>query len=115
MPHAVETFELSEHDGGTELVYLGGARDRLLGAGSAGRANRVTPTWLSIVEGHLADTKSAAEARADARRASQPSAAGGGDRDIAHRTGGDGVGDLGEDVTGALVQALWPSTVPLAW
>jgi hypothetical protein len=27
----------------------------------------VVPTWLSIVEGHLADTKSAAEARADAR------------------------------------------------
>ena len=68
VPHALETFELSELDGATELVYRGelGIDFWVLGR-LAGRF-WVTPTWLSIVEGHLADTKSAAEARAEARR-----------------------------------------------
>jgi uncharacterized protein YndB with AHSA1/START domain len=67
VPHALETFELFERDGSTELVYRGelGIDFWLLGR-LAGRY-WVVPTWLSIVEGHLADTKSAAEARADAR------------------------------------------------
>jgi hypothetical protein len=68
VPHAVEAFELSERDGGTELVYTGelGIDFWLLGR-LAGRY-WVTPTWIGIVREHLDQVKTAAEARAEARR-----------------------------------------------
>jgi Polyketide cyclase / dehydrase and lipid transport len=68
VPHAVEAFELVERDGGTELVYTGelGIDFWLLGR-LAGRY-WVTPTWIGIVREHLDQVKTAAEARAEARR-----------------------------------------------
>jgi hypothetical protein len=68
VPHAVEAFELVERNGGTELVYTGelGIDFWLLGK-LTGRY-WVTPTWLGIVRGHLDEVKTAAEARAGARR-----------------------------------------------
>ena len=68
VPHAVETFELSEHDGETELVYRGELGIDFWVFGRLAGRLWVTPTWLSIVEGHLAATKSAVEARAGAHR-----------------------------------------------
>jgi hypothetical protein len=68
VPHAVEAFELVERNGGTELVYTGelGIDFWLLGR-LTGRY-WVTPTWIGIVREHLDEVKSAAEARAGARR-----------------------------------------------
>jgi uncharacterized protein YndB with AHSA1/START domain len=68
VPHAVEAFELVERNGGTELVYTGelGIDFWLLGK-LTGRY-WVTPTWLGIVREHLDEVKTAAEARAGARR-----------------------------------------------
>ena len=71
VPHAVETFELSERDGGTELVYRGELGIDFWVFGRLAGRLWVTPTWRSIVEQHLAATKSAVEARAEARRRRQ--------------------------------------------
>jgi len=74
VPHALETFELSEHDGSTELVYRGELGIDFWVFGRLAGRYWVAPTWLSIVERHLADTKDSAEARAKARqrRETQP-------------------------------------------
>jgi hypothetical protein len=68
VPHAVEAFELAERNGGTELVYSGelGIDFWLLGK-LTGRY-WVVPTWIGIVREHLDEVKTAAEARAGARR-----------------------------------------------
>jgi hypothetical protein len=71
VPHALETFELSERDGSTELVYRGELGIDFWVFGRLAGRYWVTPTWLSIVERHLADTKSAAEGRAEAHRRRQ--------------------------------------------
>ena len=68
VPHAVETFELAEHDEHTELVYRGELGLDFWIVGRLAGRHWVTPTWLAIVERHLAETKTAAEARAAARR-----------------------------------------------
>jgi hypothetical protein len=68
VPHALETFELSERDGSTELVYRGELGIDFWVFGRLAGRYWVTPTWLSVVERHLADTKAAAESRATARR-----------------------------------------------
>ena len=68
VPHALETFDFVESDGGTELVYRGELGIDFWVVGRLVGRYWVTPTWLGIVQNHLADTKSAVEARAAARR-----------------------------------------------
>jgi hypothetical protein len=72
VPHALETFELSARDGRTELVYRGELGLDFWVFGRLAGRYWVTPSWLAIVEQHLAATKSAAEARAAAHRRRQP-------------------------------------------
>jgi hypothetical protein len=73
VPHALEAFELFEHEGSTELVYRGELGIDFWVLGRLAGRYWVTPTWLSIVERHLDEAKSAAEARAEARqRREQP-------------------------------------------
>ena len=71
VPYALETFELFEDDGSTELVYRGELGIDFWVLGRLAGRYWVAPTWLSIVEGHLAATKAAAEARAGAHRRRQ--------------------------------------------
>jgi hypothetical protein len=68
VPHAVETFELTERNGGTELVYTGELGIDFWVLGRLAGRYWVTPTWLGIVREHLAEIKTTAEARAGARR-----------------------------------------------
>jgi hypothetical protein len=68
VPHAVEAFELVEHDGGTELVYTGELGIDFWVLGRLAGRYWVTPTWLGIVREHLGQVKTATEARAEARR-----------------------------------------------
>jgi hypothetical protein len=68
VPHAVEAFELVEHGGGTELVYTGELGIDFWVLGKLAGRYWVTPTWLGIVREHLGEVKTAAEARAEARR-----------------------------------------------
>jgi hypothetical protein len=68
VPHAVEAFELVERDGGTELVYTGELGIDFWMLGKLAGRHWVTPTWLGIVGAHLGEVKTAAEARAGARR-----------------------------------------------
>jgi hypothetical protein len=68
VPHAVEAFELAEHDGGTELVYTGELGIDFWVLGKLAGRFWVTPTWLGIVREHLGEVKTATEARAGARR-----------------------------------------------
>jgi hypothetical protein len=68
VPHAVEAFELVERNGGTELVYTGELGIDFWALGKLAGRYWVTPTWLGIVREHLDKVKTAAEARAEARR-----------------------------------------------
>jgi len=68
VPHAVETFELSEKNGRTRLVYSGELGIDFWVLGNLAGRYWVTPTWLGIVEQHLAEVKDQVEARAAARR-----------------------------------------------
>jgi hypothetical protein len=68
VPHAVEAFELAERNGGTELVYTGELGIDFWVLGKLAGRYWVTPTWLGVVREHLDEVKSAAEARAEARR-----------------------------------------------
>jgi hypothetical protein len=68
VPHAVEAFELAERNGGTELVYTGELGIDFWALGNLAGRYWVTPTWLGIVRQHLEEVKTAAEARAEARR-----------------------------------------------
>jgi hypothetical protein len=68
VPHAVESFELSDRDGRTELVYRGELGLDFWVLGRLVGRHWVVPTWLAIVERHLAEVKSAVEDRAAARR-----------------------------------------------
>jgi hypothetical protein len=59
----VETFELSEREASTELVYRGELGIDFWVFGKLAGRYWVTPTWRSIVEHHLADVKALAESR----------------------------------------------------
>jgi hypothetical protein len=77
VPHAVEAFELADRNGGTELVYTGELGIDFWVLGKLAGRYWVTPTWLRIAREHLGEVKTAAEARAGARRR----------REQRHRTG----------------------------
>jgi uncharacterized protein YndB with AHSA1/START domain len=68
VPHAVEAFDLVDHDEGTQLVYTGELGIDFWALGKLAGRYWVTPTWLGIVRAHLDQVKTATEARAAARR-----------------------------------------------
>lgn len=66
VPHVLETFELHDADGGTELVYSGELGTDLWGLGTAWGA-LVARSWERAVADSLAGIKEEAERRAGAR------------------------------------------------
>jgi hypothetical protein len=71
VPHALESFELIEREGGCELTYRGELGLDFWVLGSVAARYWVVPTWLGIVETHMGEAKSMVEARAAARRRRQ--------------------------------------------
>ena len=63
VPHVVETFELNERDGGTELVYTGELGTDFWAAGAAWGA-LVASSWEKTVAASLAGVREEAERRA---------------------------------------------------
>jgi len=69
VPHAVESFELTEEDGGTRLEYAGEVGLDWWFAGRAAAKWWVVPTWDRVVAASLASSKDGVEALAARRRA----------------------------------------------
>jgi hypothetical protein len=67
VPHAAESFELSEHGDGTTLVYRGEVGIDFWVLGAAAARFWVVPTWERVVRESLASTKEGAERLATAR------------------------------------------------
>jgi len=63
VPHVIETFELSSHDGGTRLIYHGELGTDLWAAGQRW-GDLVAARWESVVADSLASIKTEAERQA---------------------------------------------------
>lgn len=70
VPHVTETFELTETDGTTELLYTGELGTDLWALG-AWWGDLVAQSWERTVEGSLAGTREEAERRARPRGAAR--------------------------------------------
>jgi len=67
VPYVTETFELREHDAGTEFIYSGEMGTDLWGLGRWW-SGVVAPTWERAVEQSVASIKAEAERRAGTLR-----------------------------------------------
>ena len=74
VPHAVESFELRESDGGTELRYGGEVGIDFFVLGRVAGRRWVRPQWERVVGEHLEDVRARAEQRAAARRSREAGA-----------------------------------------